>query len=74
MGEVVNLTKYREARESEARAATEEDLETLRRILSEIIESLPEEPGAYYISTDELAGDDPFILPQTIPNGYEDPK
>tara|TARA_R110000824_G_scaffold92217_9_gene223914 strand:+ start:676 stop:906 length:231 start_codon:yes stop_codon:yes gene_type:complete len=69
MGELINLSEYRAARDTEQKQETEEELTTLRHLLSEIITNLPEESATYYIPTDQIEGD-PFILSQTNLDGY----
>ena len=68
MGELINLAAFRAAREDEEKKqTTDEELNMLRSILSQIIENLPEEPGTGYVSSDP---GEPFILPQTNLDGY----
>ena len=69
MDNIVNLDKYRKDKEE---AEIQKDIEYLRRVLDEIIASLPPmEDGAisFLIPVDSLE-DSPFIFPQTNLDGY----
>jgi hypothetical protein len=67
MDNVVNLSKYRKAKEE---VEIEEEIEYLRSVLNEIIASLPPmEEGDYLLPLSEQLG--PFLFPQTNLDGYE---
>ena len=69
MENVVHLSEYRKAKED---AEIDEEIEYLRTVLDQILEALPPiELKAYFPESEELPS---FLLPQTIPDGYEDPK
>ena len=69
MGNVVNLSEYRKAKEARE---IEEELAHLRALLDQILEALPPLEPEPYIPEDNYVPS--FLTPQIIPDGYEDPK
>ncbi len=69
MDNVVNLDDYRKAKEN---AEIDEEIEYLRSILDQILDALP--PLELKLYTPENDYIPSFLMPQTIPDGYEDPK
>ena len=70
MDNVVNLNKYRKAKQD---AEIQEEIAYLRNVIEEIIASLPPMDDSGYAAplTEQV---EPFLFPQTIPDGNEDPK